>query len=88
VDDENYITELEGPVELVDGELMLCIPLASGGDVLLECARGISEVVGDEVHIRIPQWLAEKLGIFVGSTVVVNNRDDKFTIMLVPEPEN
>ena len=38
------VHSLEGPVLKVNGELVLFIPLSAGGDELLECSRGISEV--------------------------------------------
>jgi hypothetical protein len=35
------IVSIEGPVELVDGKLMLHIPLSAGGDKLVPLACGI-----------------------------------------------
>jgi len=87
-DDDLYVTCLEGPVEIVDGRLTLRIPLDVGGDALVECAAGISRVVGDELHVYVPDWLAAKLGILAGTNVVVHNRDGKFTITLPDEAEN
>jgi hypothetical protein len=77
----NDITSIEGPVENVEGALALLIPMAYGGDRLAECARGIGVVEGDILKVIIPPWLAEKLGITVGSTVVVHNAEGKFNIV-------
>ena len=85
---DDYITSLEGPVELVDDKLTLRIPLAAGGTELIECSRGIAHVTGEELHIIVPQWLATKLGILEGSRVVVDNRDGKFNIRTADGPTN
>ena len=71
---------LEGPVELIDGRLTLQIPLAAGGDKLGPLARGIGEIDGENLNVVIQPWLAEKLRINVGSLVVVDNYNGKFTI--------
>ena len=74
------VTSLEGPLELVDGHLMLRIPLAAGGDKLASCARGVGTVDSEYLTIIIQPWLAEKLRIGEGSLVFVDNRDGKFKI--------
>lgn len=75
----NFVS-LEGPVELVDGRLMLRIPLAAGGDQLASLARGIGESDGEYLNVVIQPWLAEKLHIEAGSLVVIDNENGKFTI--------
>jgi hypothetical protein len=74
------IISLDGPVEEVDGELVLLIPLEAGGDVLADKARGIGAVDGEFLKVTIPQWLATKLGITAGTIVNVNNKNGKFNI--------
>lgn len=71
---------LEGPVELIDGRLVLRIPLSAGGDKLAPFARGIGESDGEFLIVAIQPWLAEKLRIEDGSRVFVDNQDGKFTI--------
>ena len=71
---------LEGPVELIDGKLTLQIPLVAGGDKLAPLARGIGQVDGENLNVVIQPWLAEKLRIYAGSLVVVDNDNGKFTI--------
>jgi hypothetical protein len=75
-----HITSLSGPVESLDGKLMLRIPLETGGRELVACSRGIGEVNGDFLSIHIKDWLAERLGMSEGSTVVVDNASGTFTI--------
>ena len=75
-----HITSLIGPVESLDGKLMLRIPLETGGRELVACSRGIGEVDGDFLSIHSINWPAERLGISEGSTVVVDNANGKFTI--------
>lgn len=74
------ITSLRGPVESIDGKLMLRIPLAAGGSELVACSRGIGESDGQFLSIHIMDWLAEKLGISEGSIVAVDNADGKFNV--------
>jgi hypothetical protein len=71
---------LEGPVELVGGQLVLRIPLEAGGDVLAPLARGIGSVDSEYLNVVIQPWMAEKLRIRAGSLVIVDNVDDKFNI--------
>ena len=44
---------LEGPVELVDGKLMLRIPLAAGGDKLALLRVGIGQPDGEYLNVVI-----------------------------------
>jgi hypothetical protein len=74
------VTSLEGLVELLNGALVLTIPLAYGGNEFVACSRGIGKIEDDCLKVTIPQWLAEKLAIRQGSLVQVNNRDGKFNI--------
>jgi hypothetical protein len=74
------VMSLEGPVLKVNGELMLLIPLEDGGDKLVECSRGISEVQGEFLKIVIPEWLAGLLRIEEGDLVCVHNSDGRFHI--------
>ncbi|MEI8288002.1 MAG: hypothetical protein WCH99_00905 [Verrucomicrobiota bacterium] len=48
------VTSLEGPLESIDGKLMLRIPLAAGGQSLVACSRGIGVVDGDSLKVVIP----------------------------------
>ena len=54
---------IEGPVEMIDGNLTLRIPLSVGGDKLAPLARGIGRIEGDCLCVEIKPWLAEKLRI-------------------------
>lgn len=74
------VTCLSGPVDLVDGRLVLQIPLGHGGDQFVAASRGIGVIVGDELHVPIPDWLAKQLGIVEGTVVDIDNRGGKFNI--------
>ena len=74
------VTSLRGPVESLDGKLMLRIPLAAGGSELVACSRGIGIVDGEFLSIHIMDWLAKKLSIGESSIVSVDNADGKFNI--------
>lgn len=84
---DDKIVSLKGPVEKVDGKLMLRIPLVAGGEELIPSARGISSVEGDYLVIEIRDWLAEKLGITEGSWVHIHNTDGKFHIQPTSEKD-
>ena len=71
---------IEGPVELLDGNLILRIPLSVGGDKLAPLARGIGQIEGDYLCVIIKPWLADHLRIGAGSLVCVDNGNGKFRI--------
>ena len=80
----DHVTSLSGPVEFIDGRLVLQIPLAAGGDQFLAASRGIGVVIDDYLEVTIPDWLAQQLSITEGTVVTVDNRGGKFNI--TPEP--
>jgi hypothetical protein len=71
---------LQGPVERIGRELMLRIPLAEGGDRLVDCSRGFGRVNGDHLEFAIPRWMAEKLKLKEGTVVVIGREDTGVTI--------
>ena len=77
------VISLEGPVIKKDDRLMLLIPLSEGGEELIACSRGMSEVVGDCLKIIIPEWLAGLLRVEEGDLVNINNLHGKFNISAV-----
>jgi hypothetical protein len=78
------VVSLEGPVEVVNGKLVILIPLEAGGAVLAPLAKGLGEIDGDFLKVVIRPWLAEKLRIAAGSLVIVDNANGKFTITRSP----
>jgi len=79
----NEEISLEGPVLLVDGELMLLIPLSDGGAEFVERTQGIGEVQGDYLKVVIPVWLAGVLRVEEGDRVVVTSTGGKFGMQAV-----
>ena len=79
---------MHGPVERIDESLVLRIPLAAGGAKLRRAAMGISYVDETHLNVIIPDWLAAKLPVIDGDTVVVDNRDGRLNITLQPKKEN
>jgi hypothetical protein len=78
---------LNGPLEKVDGKFLLRIPLDAGGDEFIECSRGISEVQGECLVAKIPEWLAGVLRVKEGDLVRVSKVNGKFYIEPVdPRP--
>jgi hypothetical protein len=69
-----------GPLEGVDGKMLLQIPLDAGGRDLAPFAKGIGQIVGDFLVVEVLPWLAEKLHVHVGSEVIVDNLEGKFRI--------
>jgi hypothetical protein len=74
------VVSLEGPVELIDGRLMIRIPLSAGGQDLVQAARGVGEIDGENLVVAIAPWLVEHLHIEAGSLVVVDNEDGRLRI--------
>ena len=74
------LTSLQGPVLKINGELVLVIPLDAGGNELIDCSHGISEVQGNFLRIAIPEWLAGMLRIDEGDLVCIDNSDGKLHI--------
>jgi hypothetical protein len=74
------VISIEGPIELHGDQLAVRIPLEAGGSELAPLTRGIGVVDGDFLIVVIKPWLAEKLNITLGSLVVVDNKNGKFTI--------
>ena len=75
-----HTTSLRGPIESVEGKLLLRIPLAAGGTELIACTQGIGEVQGEYLCIHIMEWLAQKLDVSAGTFVVVDNANGKFNV--------
>src|SRR6185295_2005764 len=74
---------LTGPVERINGELTLRIPLAAGGAALAAAAGRIATSDDQFLIITIKPWLAEQLGISEGSLVDIDNIDGQFNIRTV-----
>ena len=81
------VASLQGPVETVEGKLVLRIPLQAGGDQFVECSRGISELKDGYLIVEIKEWLAGMLRIEEDDLVTVSNANGKFGITPVnPRP--
>jgi hypothetical protein len=78
------IISVEGPVEEVNGELAILIPLDVGGAELAPLAKGIGQVEGGVLKVVLQPWLAEMLNVGKGSLVIVDNENGKFTITRSP----
>ena len=68
---------VEGPVELIDGKLILLIPFDVGGVASEAHKLGIGEVDGECLKVVVQPWLAEKLRIGPGSLVNVSVDTDQ-----------
>jgi len=80
LDDDDDVISIEGPVELIDGELMIRIPLTAGGLELEPLIRRGARIEGDFLVVSIPPELAEHLRIGEGSLVVVDNQNNRFRL--------
>ena len=69
---------IKGPLEKIDGKLMLQIPLAVGGRELADCTKGIGRIEGHFLKIEVLPWMAEKLGVSEGSVMAVDNTTGEF----------
>jgi hypothetical protein len=67
-------------IERIDGQLLIVLPLDEGGRRFVKCARGISHIHDDALHIQIPEWLSGMLRVEEGDSVSIDNADGKFNI--------
>jgi hypothetical protein len=67
-----------GPVLKINGELVLMISLAEGGDEFVDCSRSLSEVQGEYLRIVIQEWLPAMLRLDQGDLVCVHKTGGKF----------
>ncbi len=81
---ENSFISLRGPVEREDAGLVLRIPLDAGGEQLRLVCEAISEIDGEDLVIRIPDRLAEKIKIAEGTEVYVDDCGGKLNITIAP----
>ena len=71
---------LEGPIEFVEGRLILAIPLNIGGEELSLVAPKDQWKIKDDCFVfELPAWLAEKLRVGPNDFVIIDNLDGKFT---------
>ena len=75
----NYLA-LEGPVERLNGRLVLRVPLNAGGETLQLVARTLSYVEGRDLVVLIPDWLVERMRLAEGSAVHVDDRWGRLNI--------
>jgi hypothetical protein len=77
------VTSVQGPVETVNGELTLRIPLEAGGARLARCARGVGNVDAGCLNVVIPRAVADAARMHEGCLVGVDNRRGRFNITLL-----
>ena len=76
---------IKGPLEKIDGKLVLQIPLAVGGRELADCTKGIGRVEGHFLQIEVLPWMAEKLGVEEGTVMSVDNITGEFRMQRATE---
>ena len=84
---DEEVVSLEGPALKINGELVLMIPLESGGSDLVDCSRGISTIEDEFLKMVIPEAIAGMLRIEEGDLVWIHNTGGKFNIQAAkPRP--
>jgi hypothetical protein len=71
---------IEGPVELVDDEFCLRIPLEVCGEAMVAATKGIGRVEDGTLIITIPDSMMKFLNLRVGGLVWVDIVDGKYNI--------
>ena len=74
---------IEGPVERLDGQLILRIPLDAGGDRLRRTACMGCAVQGKDLIVPLPEWLASSIRLVEGTAVHVDDRWGRLNIARV-----
>jgi hypothetical protein len=82
------VISVTGPVAKVGDQLVLRIPMETGGEALANAARGISSVVDGFLQINLPDWLAAKLGIAEDNLVDVDNFGGRLNVTRHVEQED
>ena len=80
---QDDFVNIECPVEKINGRFVLRIPLAWGGDKLIECSRSFSEIREQFLWIIVSQSVAEMLRLKEGDRVYVGNPNGEFHLRLV-----
>lgn len=74
---------LEGPVERLNGQLILRIPLEAGGSRLRETVCPECTVQGNDLIVPLPDWLTASIRLAEGTEVHVDDRWGKLNIARV-----
>lgn len=77
---EQEVVTVTAPLEKLEGKLVLRIPLKEGGNAMIQCSRGISEIRDGHLVIEIQGWLLSLLRVSEGDRVEVSNFDGRFNI--------
>lgn len=71
---------LEGPVERLNGQLILRIPLEAGGHRLHETVCTECVVQGNDLIVPLPDWLTASIRLREGTAVHVDDRWGRLNI--------
>ena len=74
---------LEGPVECLNGQLILRIPLEAGGQQLRQSVCGQCTVEGKDLIVPLPEWLSTSIRLREGMAVHVDDRWGRLNIARV-----
>ncbi len=74
---------LEGPVERLNGQLILRIPLEAGGQRLRQTLCPQSPIEGTDLIVALPDWLASRFRLVEGSAVHLDDRWGRLNITRV-----
>lgn len=74
---------LEGPVEQLNGQLILRIPLEAGGRRLRETVCTECVVEGKDLIVPLPDWLTTSIRLTEGTAVHVDDRWGRLNIARV-----
>ncbi len=74
---------LEGPVERLNGQLILRIPLEAGGQQLRQSVCTQCSVEGKDLIVPLPEWLSASIRLREGTAVHVDDRWGRLNIARV-----
>ncbi len=74
---------LEGPVERLNGQLILRIPLEAGGHRLRQTVCTECNVQGKDLIVPLPDWLTSSIRLAEGTAVHVDDRWGRLNIARV-----
>ena len=77
---------IDAALEQGDDHWLIRIPLTTGGNDLALYTRGISEIDGDDLVVRVPENLVSNLGLRAGQQLWIHNEGGRFCFEWEPEP--
>ena len=75
----DYVS-IDGPIEMIDGRMLVRIPLEPYGKSLVDCTQSLSFIADDHLCIEIHEWMLEKLEMNAADLLHIDNANGEFNM--------